>query len=198
MSEEMPKEIGVCRFVDGEYEVYPDSADIPPATKYTRLDPDDVVISRAELEGLRMGTPNPHGPTYTFGRNGLIDELLAKTKETVSATGAVRTLEDAENHEWDASKFIKMDIETVKQGGDVGEALEWLKTTPKHMGEGCGIPFRPKETIRAALTQAQEQQTAVRELAEFVKDVSACGIGRHEWADELLKTHATTIKKAEG
>lgn len=34
----MPKEIGVCKFNNGSYDVFPDCADIPPATKYIRAD----------------------------------------------------------------------------------------------------------------------------------------------------------------
>jgi hypothetical protein len=34
----MPYEIGVCKFNDGTYDVYPDLADIPPSTKYFERD----------------------------------------------------------------------------------------------------------------------------------------------------------------
>lgn len=33
-----PKELGVVKFKDGTYEVYPNSANVPPAVKYLRDD----------------------------------------------------------------------------------------------------------------------------------------------------------------
>ena len=44
----MPDEIGVCKFIDGTYEVMTTSVDVPPNTKYIRHD-----IHEGKIEVLR-------------------------------------------------------------------------------------------------------------------------------------------------
>lgn len=85
MSEEMPKEIHVHRIIaDGEsylkayYE--PSSLD-RLGTRYTRLDPDDIVISRKELEGMLIVTwEDAEDFAVATARNKIINELLARIK----------------------------------------------------------------------------------------------------------------------
>lgn len=83
----LPKEIGVCKFMDGTFDVYPDCAGIPPSTKYTRLSDDDIVISRKKLEALKREMRDPvdqvgsikdwYQNGYDVGNNAAIDIILA-------------------------------------------------------------------------------------------------------------------------
>lgn len=45
----MPKEIGVCKFNNGTYEVYPDLANVAPSTKYIRDDVIDALVKTLEF-----------------------------------------------------------------------------------------------------------------------------------------------------
>ena len=91
MTNEIPKEIHVHRIIEGGesylkayYE--PSSLD-RLGIHYTRLDPDDIVISRAELEGMRHSEEEMDKEAdcevsfYSMGGyNDLIEELLARIK----------------------------------------------------------------------------------------------------------------------
>lgn len=78
---DMPKEVFLRESTDdvGVPRIVTCGIDNPEATKYTRLDPNEFVVSRKELEAMRF-TLNPKEPLHIYyydrGHNAAIDKIL--------------------------------------------------------------------------------------------------------------------------
>jgi hypothetical protein len=81
MTDEMQKEIWVSGFVWQRGYSHVQGTDkrmSPRQKKYVRLSPDDIVISRAELEDMKHSEASEKNGFYCTGYNQAINDILEK------------------------------------------------------------------------------------------------------------------------